>query len=309
VKRPLLPILACLALLLSHPAGAWDASRLAMPLMVNDLIVPYPVFSAFVMPGQPLSVGFMDAVGGTRRTLGGREVAVDDELRASGTPGLEVLRIENVATGEVSEINVFTLTPAAQVDDEGWLNGYRIGAYPRDLLRGLDIYAPPTGFVEVTGDNAGVRVSPNFTLGQFVSKQSSDYPRYLVLRAELLLKLENILGSLNQAGHPTKGLVIMSGYRTPFYNRAIGNVRYSRHVWGGAADVYIDELPADGIMDDLNGDGKFDKNDARWLARFVDDLSKDGAFGPRIGGLGIYGRTSTHGPFVHVDVRGSRARW
>jgi uncharacterized protein YcbK (DUF882 family) len=38
-------------------------------------------------------------------------------------------------------------------------------------------------------------------------------------------------------------------------------------------------------------------------------MSRQGHFGPRIGGLGIYGSTSAHGPFIHVDVRGTRARW
>lgn len=43
-------------------------------------------------------------------------------------------------------------------------------------------------------------------------------------------------------------------------------------------------------MDDLNGDGRLKKM-------------------MRAGGLGVYGSTSAHGPFVHVDVRGTRARW
>jgi hypothetical protein len=47
-------------------------------------------------------------------------------------------------------------------------------------------------------------------------------------------------------GHNVDGLTIMSGYRTPFYNRAIGNVPNSRHVFGGAADFYIDDKPQDG---------------------------------------------------------------
>jgi uncharacterized protein YcbK (DUF882 family) len=114
---------------------------------------------------------------------------------------------------------------------------------------------------------------------------------------------------LNAAGHATSDFVIMSGYRTPWYNRAIGNVPYSRHVYGGAADIYIDQSPADGVMDDLNGDGRLDRGDARWLADFIDTMARRGDFGPRIGGLGVYGRTAAHGAFVHIDVRGNRARW
>jgi hypothetical protein len=103
--------------------------------------------------------------------------------------------------------------------------------------------------------------------------------------------------------------VVMSGYRTPFYNAAIGNVPYSRHVWGGAADIYIDDAPRDGEMDDLNADGRIDRADAEWLAAFIDDLSDEGRFGTGIGGIGIYDSNEAHGPFVHVDTRGFRARW
>jgi len=28
-----------------------------------------------------------------------------------------------------------------------------------------------------------------------------------------------------------------------------------------------------------------------------------------VGGIGIYPATSAHGPFVHIDARGTRARW
>lgn len=302
--------LLCAILFIAQPATAWDSSRLSTPVMINDHIIPYPVFSIFVLPESLIIVGFLDADGGASITLAGREVAPGTaELRASDTPGMEVLEIRNTASGETCRINVFTLVPASRVDRDARLNGYRIGRYPAKPLRGLDIYLPPQGFVEVTRENFNAALSPNFTLGEFVAKQESDYPKYLVLRSSLLLKLENILSSLNKAGHPTDDFVIMSGYRTPFYNRAIGNVQYSRHVWGGAADFYIDQAPTDGKMDDLNKDGRVNRADARWLANFINEMSRRDEFGPRIGGIGVYGSTSAHGPFVHVDVRGTRARW
>jgi hypothetical protein len=303
-------LLMAFVMLAGGAANAWDNARLDDPVMVNGYIVPYPVFAIFVMPGSHMSVGFVDASGGASIRFAGRDLGQDlSGIQAPSTPGHEVLEIENLATGEICRINVFTMIPATNVDKHGRLNGYRIDSYPSQPLRGLDVYLPPRGLVEVTEDNRDVRVSPNFTLGEFVSKQSSGYPKYLVLRPSLLLKLENILATLNREGHPTSDFVIMSGYRTPYYNRAIGNVQYSRHVWGGAADFYIDEAPADGRMDDLNKDGRVDRNDAIWLADFIKAMSERGAFGARIGGIGIYGSTSAHGPFVHVDVRGTRARW
>jgi hypothetical protein len=232
-----------------------------------------------------------------------------ETIIAAKSPGLKELVLYNSQSGETITINIFTMVPATNVDRNGYLNGYRIGKYPTTPLKGLDIYLPPKGFVEVTADNADVMLSPNFRLRDFVAKQKSGYPKYVVLRTALLLKLEKILAALNRAGHSIPSLTIMSGYRTPFYNRAIGNLQYSRHVWGGAADFYIDASPKDGLMVDLNMDGKVDRRDARWLAHFIAEMSEKGTFGKRAGDLGVYGSNSAHGPFVHVDVRGFRARW
>ena len=47
---------------------------------------------------------------------------------------------------------------------------------------------------------------------------------------------------------------------------ALGNeTRLSRHLFGAAADVFVDESPADGVMDDLDGDGRITARDAERL--------------------------------------------
>jgi hypothetical protein len=99
----------------------------------------------------------------------------------------------------------------------------------------------------------------------------------------------------------------MSGFRTPAYNASIGNTTiYSRHLWGDAADVYVD-ADGDGRMDDLNGDGRHTVADARLLATWVEGLEARKSWRP--GGLASYRANAVHGPFVHVDARGTRARW
>jgi hypothetical protein len=124
-----------------------------------------------------------------------------------------------------------------------------------------------------------------------------------------LLKLELILQAVNERGYTCDTFHIMSGYRTPYYNKAIGNVKYSRHLWGGAADIFIDENPRDGMMDDLNRDSKIDYRDAAVLYDIIDGLYGKPFYASFVGGLARYRKTPTHGPFVHVDVRGFRARW
>jgi uncharacterized protein YcbK (DUF882 family) len=103
---------------------------------------------------------------------------------------------------------------------------------------------------------------------------------------------------------------VMSGFRTPQYNQrgvgAGGRAQNSRHQYGDAADVFVDNN-RDGQMDDLDGDGRITTSDARLLARFVERV--EARHPDLVGGVGIYRATSAHGPFVHVDVRGVRARW
>jgi uncharacterized protein YcbK (DUF882 family) len=131
----------------------------------------------------------------------------------------------------------------------------------------------------------------------------------VVLRPELLQKLETVLGALNAHDERITSLTVMSGYRTPHYNQAIGNGRYSRHVWGGAADVFVD-LNGNGRMDDLDGDGQGHPRRFRVAGGFVDAMEQRGEFGEQlIGGIGTYGANAVHGPFVHVDARGYQARW
>jgi hypothetical protein len=230
------------------------------------------------------------------------------QWRAPSDIGLHPIRIVNPTGTDTMLLNVFVMVPYKNLDGE-YLNGYRIGNYPATPLKQLPIYKPPRGFIEVTEDNQDTYVSPHFKLKQFLCKQPGDYPKYIVLRVRLLLKLELILAKVNEKGFNCETFHVMSGYRTPYYNKLIKDVKYSRHVWGGAADIFIDENPADGMMDDLDKNGVIDYRDAKVLYDIVDDMYGKPWYERFIGGLGRYEKTANHGPFVHIDVRGFRARW
>jgi Peptidase M15 len=203
------------------------------------------------------------------------------------------------------DLTALVLHPAGTVRD-GVLSGYKIGRYQTMPLRGNPVYLPPKGFVEVTDGDRGVLVSPHFTLGQFVCKEPGE-PQYMAFSSALLDKLEAIVDVVASKGWSPESVVIMSGFRTPEYNTAIGNhTIYSRHLWGDAADIYLDR-DGNGVMDDLNGDGRSDVRDARLLALWIDQAVRTVPLIP--GGLAAYTPTAAHGPFVHVDARGFRARW
>jgi uncharacterized protein YcbK (DUF882 family) len=162
------------------------------------------------------------------------------------------------------------------------------------------MYARPRGFVRVTAENQDTWVSPHFQLKQFLCKQSGRFPKFLLLQERLLTKLELTLAKLNEKGIATPTLQIMSGYRTPAYNRSLRNVGKSRHLFGDAADV---------LVGDLNRDGKNNAKDAAFLRGIVAEVEADGHPVVLAGGVGLYSKTHTHGPFVHIDARGHRARW
>lgn len=208
-----------------------------------------------------------------------------------------------------SIVRVFLLTPFDSQTQKS-LNGFRIGQYRSAAYRGLETYLPPVGFIDATHTKPDTPISPRFTLAQFLCKQQPGHePAYLLIDARLLIKLETVLDAANAAGWPADTLTVMSGFRTPHYNAAIGNrSSYSRHLFGDGADVFIDH-DGDGRMDDLDGNGRINKDDARALARLVASLSKREENTWPIGGLGVYGSNQFHGPFVHIDARGYPARW
>lgn len=76
-----------------------------------------------------------------------------------------------------------------------------------------------------------------------------------------------------------KPVIVNSGYRTPSYNAKIGGSKLSQHMFGTAADIYVEGVSSAEIAD------------------YLDSLM------PISGGIGIYKS------FVHVDVREEFSRW
>lgn len=227
---------------------------------------------------------------------------------ASNRPGIwnVLLRVRD-AVQTVPNLRVITMIPSAELD-EGYIGDYRIGIWPDET----GAYSPPRGLVELTPDNLDTRVSEHFVLGDFITKGQTDvWPKYVVLSPRLLDKLELTLQELERRGHPVEDVFVISGFRTPWYNRAGGNTQgrgsLSRHMYGDAADIAIDNN-GDACMDDLTGDGRATVEDARVIASAAEQVEKDHP--NLIGGIGIYAPVpGSHCGMVHIDTRGHRARW
>lgn len=212
----------------------------------------------------------------------------------------------------LADFHFITQRPASH-NKNGRIGPYRIGMWPHATTGqgGLVRYAPPAGFIEVTSENQHTPLSESFRLKDFLTKgQYGVWPKYLVVDLKLVDKLELILQDLEGRGINTAGIRVMSGFRTPEYNATGGDPRgrasLSRHMYGDAADIFIDNT-GNGRMDDLNGDGRVDLKDARVIAEAAERVEKE--YPSLVGGIGLYKANSSHGPFVHIDVRGHAARW
>jgi hypothetical protein len=281
-------------------------------LKFKDEVSPYTLMSTFVLPGERLEIEavFTDQPTKLEATAeeGKLELLAADRWRwtAPDTAGEHCIRVRDVTSGKTTCLNAFVMVP---YHGEAEINGYAIGHYQEKPLHGLPAYLRPAGLIEVTEKNLGTWVSPHFQLAQFLCKQGGDYPRYLVLRTRLLLKLEMVLERLRERDVEANELFVMSGYRTPHYNAAIGNTtRYSRHAYGDAADVFVDR-DGNGRMDDINDDGKTDLADALLIYGMLDELSADSWYQQLEGGLGLYPPNPRFGPMVHMDTRGRKVRW
>ncbi len=194
----------------------------------------------------------------------------------------------------------------------GRLGSYRVGFWPSERRAARNGgYTNPSGFIRVTRENQDMLVSEHFRLRDFLTHdQQNVWPKYLVLREDLIDKLELVISDLEEHGTPVRRVVVMSGFRTPQYNQrgvgAGGRAQDSRHQYGDAADVFVDNN-GDGRMDDLNRDGRVNARDAQVMIDAAERVER--RHPDLMGGAGRYRATSAHGPFAHIDVRGYRARW
>ncbi len=208
------------------------------------------------------------------------------------------------------QLSLITLLPFADKVN-GRVGDYHLGRFPAEKRAPRSAaYENPDGFIEVTLENKDTPVSEHFRLGDFLTHdQKNVWPKYLVLRESLVDKLELVLVELQRRGVDAQRLRVSSGFRSPQYNQrgvGRGRARDSRHQYGDAADIVVDNN-ADNRLDDLNRDGRVNSKDMRILAEAVESVERQ--YPELVGGLGLYRANSARGPFIHVDVRGQRARW
>ena len=314
MRRLILAVCLLEAVGAARAADTFDTRTASFAVTFHDEISAYRDTAVVVMPRAAVTFDIVGGPPGDYAASTDHGTLVQQRAHqwrwiAPDRPGTYLISFEGPGKKDAIAVHGFVMVPATQVKN-GLLNGYRIGDYPATPLKGNPIYLPPPGFIEVTKENQDTKVSPHFTLKQFLCKEdtSKDFPKYVLLKERLPLKLEAVLERVNGLGFKVDTLHLMSAYRTPFYNHAIGDVKYSMHQWGSAADIYVDPQKKD-RMADLNRDGQVDIQDSKFLYDDIERLLGNRDLARFQGGMGYYPATSAHPPFVHVDVRGTPARW
>ena len=123
-----------------------------------------------------------------------------------------------------------------------------------------------------------MQLTKNFKLSEFRCRDGPDVPEELMANVQELAENLQVLRD-----HLGKPITIISGYRSPKYNRRIGGARKSQHLLARAGDMKIKGLTPAEIKD------------------IIVSLIKEGKM--KAGGGGLYTT------FVHYDVRGFNRRW
>ena len=124
----------------------------------------------------------------------------------------------------------------------------------------------------------GKQLTKNFKLSEFKCRDGTSVPDEHMANVEALAKNLQVLR--DYIGKPIN---VISGYRSPKYNRKIGGARRSQHMFARAGDIKVKGMDPKEVKD------------------AIEKLILEGKMVQ--GGVGLYTT------FVHYDVRGRKARW
>jgi hypothetical protein len=275
----------------------------AVPLEVDGDGLHHDRMCFVVLPGGQVSLSTPDTAAVWRFSTG-------DPLDASGAevdwtaPRSHGVYTVTLSAGGISQVYSIIIPVESSRWRTATLNSFPIGYYGG----GNDRDANPSWFIELTSGSMGVRISTHFTLGEFLGHVEGQFPQYMALDLALVDKLEAVIDELETLYPEALDVNVMSGFRTPVYNSAIGNdTDMSLHLYGKAADVWIESFPPNNLMDDIDRNKRVDVGDGQYLVDATRRVEACG--GVCVGGASAYRWTPQHGPFTHIDVRGRPACW
>ena len=308
-------LLILLVFSFSFNAAAFSAEHANFSIEYDDLKIPLKTFSVFVLPREEIKISIAqeDRDQMYQIELGGKiyESSSSFTWQAHAESGhYQAVIKEKNSDDSASEIkiNVFVLHPYQEKKGQ-YLENFRIGNYPEIPADKRKHYSKPKGFLKIDESLLELKLTPHFTMNQFLTRQSEKLPQFIAIQESLLLKLEFFLEEVNKAGYAAETFGIVSMYRSPYFNKKLGNnTDFSRHLFGDAADIYIDNS-GDEWMDDLNADGNSTRADADILYNLAVKFDQKEEFAQLQGGLSSYKGNGVRGPFLHIDTRGFHVNW
>jgi hypothetical protein len=275
--------------------GASGEVKLAFAMPSQEISYPLDVH------GDPSSLQYAWVRNGDTALATTAQPLAGDKVTAPDTAGF--YRLALLKSGQQRQVEGLTLAVLVPFEEKerGYLRGYRIGTYLAERVRGRT--PPPEGFLEIMSGDVEIPITRHLKVGDFLNHdQVGKWPSYSAINPKLLDKLELVIAEIAR-WHGEKAVAdididVHSGFRSPERNRRVRRAASdSQHQYGDAADVAID----------ANGDGKITAIDTRMVGLAVEIVELKHP--DLVGGLGIYtsGHASTN--YVHIDVRGKRARW
>ena len=94
-------------------------------------------------------------------------------------------------------------------------------------------------FIDLPRAPVWENITPNFRLSEYTVHSQRRGGTRAYVDAQIAFHLQEIRSGLGRA------LIINSAYRTPEHNDSVGGASFSRHIYGDAVDIDIDQTRAD----------------------------------------------------------------
>ena len=144
-------------LLLSMPAFAgqtYNSHQLSFKAVVNGYTVNFDLITVFLLKGEKIHIKAEKVASGFEIVNSTGLLDKIDENEWQYTPAGNDIHGNIVLRNgkEKMKIQYILMTPMEKVK-KGYIDGYRIGAYPEKALRGNKLYNKPRGLIKVTAEN------------------------------------------------------------------------------------------------------------------------------------------------------------